>query len=126
MWFKFVRYLLIPIFFPFIEGFIQIYAYVIFLGLNLKVVFNITMSKINTHRRVTRDLHYSDNYFEGIPSFDLHIAQLQPQISGSNATMEIEKQSKIQNKPIMLNLNDNTERLVLLKGKKVQSWLNKI
>lgn len=118
MWFKFVRYLLILIFFPFIEGFIQIYAYVIFLGLNLKVVFNITMSKINTHRRVTRDLHYSDNYFEGIPSFDLRIAQLQPQISGSNATMEIDKQSKIQNKPIMLNLNDNTERLVLLKGKK--------
>jgi len=68
------------------------------------------MSETNTPRRITRGTYYPDNCMVGIPSFDLCITQMQSQISGSIAAMEIEKKSKFLNSPIKLDLNDELVR----------------
>ena len=51
------------------------------------------MSKPNTLRRFTRGTNYTGNFMVEIPSFDLCITQIQSQISGYTAAMELEKKS---------------------------------
>ena len=51
------------------------------------------MYKPNTLRRFTRDTNYTDNFMVEIPSFDLCMIQIQSQISGYTAAMELEKKS---------------------------------
>uniref|UniRef100_A0A3Q7J4P9 Uncharacterized protein n=1 Tax=Solanum lycopersicum TaxID=4081 RepID=A0A3Q7J4P9_SOLLC len=52
-----------------------------------------TMYKPNTLRRFTRGTSYIGNFMVEIPSFDLCITQIQSQISGYTAAMELEKKS---------------------------------
>ena len=52
-----------------------------------------TVYKPNTLRRFTRGTSYIGNFMVEIPSFDLCITQIQSQISGYTAAMELEKKS---------------------------------